>query len=142
MRDKKSASILLPLFQRMDIHLAVRAILAGEVQAQVWVDDPGQPRAALLGNGRHTYLAGDPDISSFNDNLQAYLLENIRPLGEAEGLWGFMLYYDHTGWEAVIETQLADLRPRRIPRQYYAIETSQVSAAPDLPEGFTLRPAD
>ncbi|MBP1703898.1 MAG: family N-acetyltransferase [Chloroflexi bacterium] len=142
MRDIKPASILLPLFQRMDFHLAVRAILEGEIQAQVWVDDPHRPASALLVNGRHAYLAGAQDNMDFNQALPARLLDGVRPLGEAQGLWGSVLYYDHPSWEPVIETLLADQRPRRIPRQYYAIEASPTVAPPTLPEGFTLRVAD
>ena len=37
-----------PLFGPLDYHLAVDAIIAGDVPAQVYADDPLQPRVSLL----------------------------------------------------------------------------------------------
>ncbi len=49
-----------PLFEAMDYHLALSAILAGSTPARVFVDDPDHPRAAFVWSGHRFCLAGSP----------------------------------------------------------------------------------
>ena len=37
-----------PLFRKMEMHLALQALLAGEVDASVYVDDTAHPHLALV----------------------------------------------------------------------------------------------
>lgn len=45
-----------PLFQPLDQHLVVTAILDGSAPATIYVDDPAQPRAAFTWTGYRFYL--------------------------------------------------------------------------------------
>ena len=57
-----------PLFHALDDHLAVAAILAGDVPAHVYADDPLCPQVALLmpWNPQRLYLAGTTENAAFN----------------------------------------------------------------------------
>jgi hypothetical protein len=55
------------VLQTLDRHLAVQAILAGDVPgARVFVDEPVRPQAALAWTKDHLYLAGSPGNAAFN----------------------------------------------------------------------------
>jgi len=50
-----------PLFDDLSLrHGSVRAVLRDPSLGDIWVDDPGSPRQALLRGPEGLYLAGDP----------------------------------------------------------------------------------
>ena len=84
-----------PLFQPLDRHLAVTAILEGGAPAAIDADDPSQAGAAFTWTGCRFFLAGSPQQAAFNEEVRTLLAETIAPQALASGL-------DRAGWMRVI----------------------------------------
>lgn len=129
------------LFAGLDYHLSVTALLNGIIPGQVFVDDPGNPRAALMISGHRYLLAGDPGVESFVQNLAGYFNDTVYPHGIAINGGGFMLYFAD-GWERAIEGEiLAGHKIYQGPREYYEFGPGSELAADwrtMMPEGFEL----
>lgn len=54
--DPSHYDLVRPLFQPLEHHLAIAAILDGSAPATIYVDDPAQPRAAFTWTGYRFYL--------------------------------------------------------------------------------------
>jgi RimJ/RimL family protein N-acetyltransferase len=104
-----------PLFDVMDHHLAVQAILAGSVRARVLVDDPTHPQAALTWTGHRFYLAGSPRSPSCQRFVEMVSAEALQ--AEADP---FVLYYAPGSWGDTIDQILGDRLPIKTQRQFYA----------------------
>jgi tetratricopeptide (TPR) repeat protein len=136
-----------PLFQALDDHLAVIALLDGATPGHVYVDDPKHPRAALAQVKYRFHLAGSPATEAFNAALGSLFADTIYPQALAAGAAMFTLAYMPASWEAVIEAALREKHPIKAQRQYYEWRQPQDKVrAPDtrrmLPEGFSLHAVD
>jgi GNAT superfamily N-acetyltransferase len=124
----------------MHYNLAVQAILAGSVQAKIYVDNADHPRVALTWHGGRVFLAGLPGDHAFSEHLP-HLLAELAPASDV-----FVLYYEPAdAWEATLDGLLANLDPIRAGREYYALDLPAGmagAAQPALPEGFSLRYVD
>mgnify|MGYP001234813816 CR=1 FL=1 len=129
-----------PLFEAMHYNLAVQAILAGSVPAEIYVDNVDHPRVALTCHGGRVFLAGSPGEDAFSQRLP-HLLTELAPASDV-----FVLYYEPAGaWEETLDHLLSDLDPIRSGREYYALDlpaSSEGAAQPALPDGFSLRYVD
>lgn len=114
-----------PLFRALDIHLATRALFAGTTRAQVWVDDPLNPRMALAQLGHRLFLTGTPRAEF------AKTWSDWRAQHRAHA--PFVVYYAPDAW-----TEFFDKATRRA-REYYRWANSREAT---LPPGFTLRWVD
>jgi GNAT superfamily N-acetyltransferase len=121
----------------MHYNLAVQAILAGSVPAEIYVDTVDDPRVALTRHGGRVFLAGSPGEEAFDKRLPHFLAE-LAPASDV-----FVLYYEPAGaWEKTLDSLLADIDPIRAGREYYGLQlpaNRQGAAQPALPEGFSLR---
>ena len=131
-----------PLFKPMDFHLAVTAIIEGNVSAQVYVDDPDHPQAALTWVKHRFYLAGSEKNSEFNKNIEQFFADIIYPqaLENEENM--FVLYYYPSRWEDKINIILKDKYPIKVQRQFYAFKKLQYDWRTQLPHGFTVQLVD
>jgi GNAT superfamily N-acetyltransferase len=129
-----------PILQALNIHLVIDAVLGGRTEGQVYVDDPGQPRAALARRKHRHYLAVE------EPNAGAALLQHwsevLYPQARAAGHQMYVLYCASDRWTPLIEETLADLGPIPAPRQYYAISTSAQREPPPLPAGYKIHAVD
>jgi hypothetical protein len=64
-----------PLFRKLDIHLPLQAILAGQVEAPIYIDNPLHPQTALTWTGHRVYLAGAPGNHAFMEEARKVFLE-------------------------------------------------------------------
>ena len=123
--------------------LAVTAALAGEAPAELFVDDPLAPQAALLILwNRRIYLAGAPENAAFAQAFARLLSERFVPLATDEKPCNCTIVYTPAAWEETLPTLFADIENGRAEREYYRLQLRQSAALPVLPEGFRLRSVD
>ena len=131
-----------PVFKSMDYHLALHAIIEGNVPAQVYVDDPDHPHAALTWVKHRFYLAGSVKNSEFNKNIKQFFADTLYPRALKNGEHMFVLYYDLSGWEDKINIILKDKYPVKVQRQFYTFGKLQYDWRTQLPQGYTVRLID
>ncbi len=131
-----------PLFDLLDIHLAVRSILAGSTPADVYVDSPDQPSVVLAKAGHRYLLAGRPDQPTFLRDMQTWFEGVVYPHAAEHGEEGFSLYYAPAGWEKPLAQVFSAKTPLNTQREYYTGEARQVDWRCGLPAGFDIRPVD
>jgi RimJ/RimL family protein N-acetyltransferase len=131
-----------PLFEQMDIHLAVQAALAGVVPARIYVDNPTVPGAALIWVQHRFYLTGAKNNAEFDQSVRQFLFETLYPHARAAGQEAFVVYYAPNDWESVVEKILQGKRLLKATRQYYAAQENKHDWRMLLPTDFTLRLVD
>jgi len=88
-----------PLFDRPHLKLVIDAVSAGNSPGWVWVDDPRQPRSALLWDKTHAvYLAGAADNAAFNEGVRRLSAERISREVEV-----FKAYNTSEAWDGELE---------------------------------------
>lgn len=124
-------------------HLAVVSALAGESPAEVYVDDPRYPRAALvvLWNGR-LFLAGTPGDGPFAHAAAAFLRDRFTPLTAGGEPCDRTIAYTPARWEAHLPALFGDIPSFRAERAYYRLRLTAPVVTPTLPPDFRLRPVD
>ena len=126
-----------------ETRLAVIAALAGESPAEVYVDDPTAPQAALLILWNHRiYLAGTPTNQEFSSAFSALLYERYVPQEGTERPFIRPIDFTPSSWEDRLPSLFPDIESFRAERQYYCIHLSKPIPPPSLPEGFVLRKVD
>lgn len=128
-----------PLFQPLDHHLAISAILENSAPAAVYVDDPARPAAAFTWTGYRYFLAGSPQQAAFNDEVRTLLAETIAPQALASGLETIELKVASDDWETPVRAAI--LRGHeviRAQRQYFRFAALRHDWRALLPAGFCL----
>jgi hypothetical protein len=127
------------IFQELDLHLAVPAILKGDAPGTIYVDDPAQPRAGLILYQHRLYLAGSPEQAEFNTGLNELILSHFRPQQEDV----YFVVYPGEGWDQALEMQILNgCQPKRYDREYYYLEGTLPAEDLPLPDGFQLLPVN
>lgn len=137
--DPSHYDLVRPLFQPMEHHLAIAAILDGSAPAAIYVDDPAQPRAAFTRTGYRFFLAGSPQQAAFNEEVRTLLAETIALQALASGLEMFELKVASDEWEAPIRATI--LRGHEVilaQRQYFRFAALRHDWRALLPAGFHL----
>ena len=135
-------SILQRVFKGLEHHLAVDAILAGEVQAGVVVDNLPDPRFGFTRTRQRVFVAGDARSPAALEALRAWLVEDTIPRMKAEGYSVTVVFFSPAGWGEQISSMALPGRVVPIQRQHYLFQMSAALPRADLPEGFELRIAD
>lgn len=130
------------ILQALDHHLAVACIFAGSVPAQVYVDDPACPQAALAVASRRLFLAGEPKDKNFHRQLQQFFEQVLFPQALAAGDEMFVLYYQPEAWAKTLDEVLQGKYPVYSQRQYFVFKELKNDWRALLPLGFSLRFAD
>lgn len=126
-----------------ETRLAVTAVLAGESPAELYVDDPAAPQAAILILWNHRiYLAGSPINKEFSHAFSALLHERYVPQESAGRPFIRAVDFTPSSWEERLASLFTDIESFRAERQYYCIHLSKPIPPPSLPEGFVLRKVD
>jgi RimJ/RimL family protein N-acetyltransferase len=131
------------LFAGQEHQLAVQAVLAGAAQGQVFVDDAGDPRAAILWVQHRVFLAGSPEDAATVAALRQLLANVIAPAARERGDYAFGLYYP-PAWHSHLDVLLPDLPHMALERQYYVAERLDrlPSSQEQLPPGLRLAAVD
>jgi hypothetical protein len=134
-----SASLFAPL---ADHNLVLGSILAGITPAPIYVDDPQHPKAAFTWFKYRAFLAGNPDSSSFITELANLLRSELISAALRRGIDACILDFTEPAWVNALPQLFPGLQPIQALRQFYVCCSLPVSAAPQLPEGFSLLPVD
>lgn len=128
-----------PVFQPMDHHLAVNAILEGVIPAPVYVDNTDHPRSACTWVKHRFFVAGSEKNDAFTEGIKKLFEDTLFPQIEGGGV--LVLYY--TGnWEDKIGRILKDKHPVKAQRHFYAIKELKNDWRTLLSEGVTLQFVD
>lgn len=125
-----------PLFDELTrYHLFCAGVVQGKYSGQIWVDDPEQPRTALLvKDGFWAYLGGDPANAAFNEALRAGFF-NRQIMGAKSG--GLLVSVTSDGWSETLARLFPDRPPTALPRRHYVARLGAFKEAA-APDGFTL----
>jgi RimJ/RimL family protein N-acetyltransferase len=132
-----------PLFQGLDDHLMIQAVIAGTSPGRIYADDNRTPKTALLCSVEGYFLAGDPAddavVNGFSEVLKHIIetRDTIRADDDAINL---------AVWPQTWESKLSVLFPRRLPlpeyRYKYTCTELQLDWPAQIPEGYTIQPLD
>ncbi len=130
------------LFRTMEMHLALQAVLAGQVDAPVYVDDLDHPHCALTWVEARVYLAGKPGSQAVaeaasNIFVGAMMREALRAERDA-----YLLFYPDPSWEPFIRLMFSERMPIQVDRQYYSFSKSKLAWQTLLPAGMLVRQVD
>lgn len=137
--DKTNYDQARPLFSNSAFHLALAAILAGNIpDAPVYVDDRNAPQTAVAWVNHRVYLAGNSQNANFNAALDRLFGAAYYPQARAQQWSGFVLHYTPEDWEDQIDVILNDRLPRAGNRLLFTCRARPAEFP--LPEGFTAQP--
>ena len=138
------ATELLGLAHLDHLQLVLAAVAAGNTPGEIWVDNAGSPRSALLWDRGHcVYLLGDAENARFVDAAAQWIAGDLLPQGAARGLGIFKLYRSEDAWMAHYDRLFPGLALRRIERSLFVLAPdAPLPPAPDLPAGLSLRTID
>lgn len=128
-----------PLFRKLEIHLPLQAILAGNIEAPIYVDNSLRPQTALTWTGHRFYVAGAPGNSDFVAAARKIFLEQFVMGAWKAGFDSYLLHYPSVKWEGVLALMLAQKYPIKSQRSYYALKANRVDWKHALPEGISVR---
>ena len=124
-----------PLFQAMDYHLGLGAILDGTLPAKIYTDRPLYPQVALTWTQHRFYLAGSEDNEQLNEKLIRFFTETAWPQARDAGEKTFVLYYQPAHWEIKLDA-------KKVQRQFYRFKETKHDWHTLLPVGFALQFVD
>ena len=139
------ASKIEPLFQRlMQSQPMCTAVLEGIYPGRVYVDNPAQPRTALLttyieseAHGTWCFLAGEPINDAFNRSLNTAILS-----GQIVAKNTPILFFtcDPDDWGGQMDAVMTPRPPIWIPRYHFVSQRVGFDWRAALPPGFTVEP--
>lgn len=141
---RERATGLLGLAHMDHLQLVLAAMAAGNTPGEIWVDDAGAARCALLWDRGHSlYLLGDAENARFVDAAAQWIAGELLPQGAARGLGIFKLYRSDDAWEAHYDRLFPGLALRRLERSLFVLTPDRpLPPAPELPAGLSLRAID
>jgi len=125
--------------------LSLNAILSGTNHGSVYVDDPEQPRTALIDQtGIISFLVGDPDNPAFLEDFDRFLDEQLGPDTLAAcGGDTFIAVLHNAAWQRALEPILAQREPEGDEECYFAFSGDvPLLHCGALPPGFSTRRID
>jgi RimJ/RimL family protein N-acetyltransferase len=131
-----------PLFRKLDIHLPLQAILAGNVNAPIFVDSAPNPQSALTWTAHRFYLAGAPGNNDFIAAARQIFLEKFALRSQKSGIDSYQIHYPSAGWESTISAMLLGKYPIKSQREYYSFKSSRLDWKELLPAGVNVRNVD
>lgn len=131
-----------PLFRKMDMHLPLQAILAGNVTAPIFVDSATNPQSAITWTGHRFYMAGAPGNSEYLAAVRKIFLEKFALRSRKAGIDSYQIYYPTAAAETAISAMLLGKYPIKSQRQYYAFKSSRLDWKAMLPTGVAVRSVD
>ncbi|MCW5876321.1 MAG: GNAT family N-acetyltransferase [Anaerolineales bacterium] len=115
--------------------LYCQGVMAGKYPGKILVDNPIQPRNALVVKDIWCHLIGDPDNAAFHKELKRDLAEK-RLIGEDKRV---LFFVDPSpDWLEILNKLVEDRQPIPMPRCLYAATPAQEFQTPAMPDGFRL----
>jgi RimJ/RimL family protein N-acetyltransferase len=130
------------VFEELDEHLGVAAVLEGQVPGEVFADNLEEPRVAVAWRKQRCYVAGRAESEAARAGLRGLMEETILPAARASGLPLVMGFATRTGWQTGLGEALAEVLPEVGERQYYEHRGPRAGVASPLPRGMALRDVD
>ncbi len=104
------------IFREQTNHPIILGILNGNNQGKVYVDDPKQPKTALIWAKFEIFLlVGDKENDSFNKNLESFIRERIAPESLQIGDIAFQLEFPQSNTD---EGTVIDRLKNYLPKAY------------------------
>lgn len=119
--------------------LSINAILAGTNRGAVYVDDPEQPRSALIDQtGIVSFFVGEPNNPAFLGDFDRFLDSQLAPDTHAAcGGDTFIGVLHSAAWQDALAPVLAARTPEADEECYFA-HNARVPVQPVLPAGFAV----
>lgn len=127
------------LIRNLPYQIPALSVLAGNHYCRIWVDDPGEPRVALLWASGDTALSGEPSESAI-ESLARVFSDQIIPAGMLSKSVMTSVQYHPLSWADF----MSRLVPSRLPvsdrRKHFYLDRSSRVAREEwpLPRGFSL----
>lgn len=133
-----------PLFQGLHLNLVISAVIEGNSQGRIWVDDVINPKTAFMWNKEHCYyLAGYENNDEFNLALEKLITEKITPEAIEHDFLLFKLYYTSDSWENKIDVIFKNKFPVKMDRRFYTFKQLKIADWKDrIPSGFCMKRID
>lgn len=128
-------STIIPLFQNMNYHLAVHAVLNKIISANIYVDNITSPCAALIQVKNRFYLAGSHS-NSFNNSIKEILVHYIYS-GQTKN--NIAILYYTPPWGSILGILLKNQFPVKAYRHYYTFDHLVCNWKNICPEKFSIR---
>jgi RimJ/RimL family protein N-acetyltransferase len=131
-----------PLFTSLQQNLVVESVLDGHTLGRVYVNDPTNPRLAVLWTLMDTVLlAGQPDERHF-PALRQLILEEMLPDARSRYIPHFTLTAGQPEWPTYFPALFPDQQLAEVPRHAFHFVQQQVKWREILPPGMRLQPLD
>lgn len=139
------ASKIAPLFRRLiDSQPMCAAVLEGIYPGRVYIDNPAQPRSALLttyieseAHGAWCFLAGEPANHGFNQSLNSAIFSR-QIIARNTPILFFTC--DPGDWGGQMDAVVAPRPPIWIPRYHFVGQRVGIDWRAALPPSFTVEP--
>ncbi|RPI81148.1 MAG: GNAT family N-acetyltransferase [Chloroflexi bacterium] len=132
-----------PLFQGMDQHLAIEAILNGFVPGTVYLDDRKNPTLAAAWFSHRFHLAAAPGVEVDYPHLNRFFQNEIIPAAVEKKMEGFLIFYSEGVWaEQIPASVFPEKKIYPGEREYYEISSVDTGWRRNLPAGFSLCEVD
>lgn len=128
-----------PLFRKMEMHLALQALLAGELSAPVYVDDIEHPHLALTRIQSRVYLAGKPGSQALAEAARNVFFGVLMRQALQDGRGDYLLFYPDAAWEPFIALMLKEREPYLRGMQHYSFKEAKANWRSMLPVGMEVR---
>lgn len=125
------------LFKGVEHHAVLAAVFAGEVDAQIYVDNEVQPCAGMIAYNGKFIFGGAPNQAEFNAELRAQFMEKIIPAYDGDA---FMIRADAPEWLPALRKVFGEHGAYGGSRLYFETDPRPAENI-SLPKGFALRPA-
>lgn len=146
LKDNKGR--ILSLFPSRDHHLAMEAVIGGNCEGKIFVDDAEDPKTVAVWTVPHDeptlYIAGASSNSRFNEALHTYFIETIKPESVNQGYDAFQVY--PTGdWEHVLRDVIfKGFNLLKETDSYYKLDPPTFNRfhanwRENIPDGFTVK---
>ena len=134
-----------PVFEPLNYHLGVRAIIDGYIPGRIWVDDVDNCKTAIIWDTRYAYyLSGYEDNHEFNLALDQLFADVIAPEATKKNIKMYFVICE-SNWEKKILNNevLIDRFPKRMKRYYYTFKQKGVEGWKDeIPSDFAINRVD
>lgn len=134
------------LYEPLNYHLGIGAIIDGVIPGRIWADNLESPKTALVWDKRYSYyFLGDENNDNFNSALDRLFTEEIAPDALNRGFTLFFLICPKNWENKILQKEILEDRSpmRRIKRQYYTFKQLQIGDwKVKIPPGFSMHRVD
>jgi RimJ/RimL family protein N-acetyltransferase len=137
--NKQDYEKVRPLYQGLDYHLTIRAVIEGTGPGRIYVDNVSAPKTAFICSVEGYYLAGAAENAGFNNALGA-LIRNISQTRDTvrEGEDAIDLDVYPQTWETRLPSLFPDRTPLIEQRRTYLCTELRINWKEHIPDGYSI----